>query len=335
MLRRGSQPAHIYRGAYKPAELYRGSVKIAGFTEQAKTAPCEWSGTYDDVVGVSAAGTGKTVRSSKNLISVYAQTAQSGYYKEYGTDFKPVAGVTYTVSCDVSGATEPFEISIGLGVKAKSYNFDVAQSGFTFTNGRVSFSATFTQAQLDLRPYFAFRVPRYGTADGNASAATVTNIMLETGDTASDYEMFVGPDTPQQLIEGEATLTGANGAGSDNSTVALPVLRQIPGTDIRDTAEYIGNGDWLITRNVYVGVADETAPFGAYLHASMPNVQGFYFSGPMAQDNWNGTGNLAVSSHFEWQNFLTDRPHFGAGDLSFRVYIFFPKEMFDGADTNN
>lgn len=60
------------------------------------------------------------------------------------------------------------------------------------------------------------------------------------------------PSAPVPLVGSQGTLTASDRAGARTSAVTLPVLRAIPGTEIRDTAEYIGGGTWKVTRNVGV-----------------------------------------------------------------------------------
>lgn len=60
------------------------------------------------------------------------------------------------------------------------------------------------------------------------------------------------PSAPVPLVAAEGTLTASGRTGTTPTTVTLPVLRAIPGTDIRDTAAYIGAGQWQVTRRVGV-----------------------------------------------------------------------------------
>lgn len=56
------------------------------------------------------------------------------------------------------------------------------------------------------------------------------------------------PDSPVPLTASECLLK-VSGNGK-TASVKLPALRQIPGTDVRDTAEYIGGTKWKVTRCV-------------------------------------------------------------------------------------
>lgn len=70
------------------------------------------------------------------------------------------------------------------------------------------------------------------------------------------------PSTPVPLVASEGSLTASGRTGTTPTTVTLPALRAIPGSDIRDTLAYIGNGQWQLTRRVGVTVVDgETVKF--------------------------------------------------------------------------
>lgn len=70
------------------------------------------------------------------------------------------------------------------------------------------------------------------------------------------------PSAPVPLVASEGSLTASGRTGTTPTTVTLPTLRAIPGSDIRDTLAYIGGGQWQITRRVGVTVVDgETIAF--------------------------------------------------------------------------
>lgn len=60
------------------------------------------------------------------------------------------------------------------------------------------------------------------------------------------------PSAPVPLVASEGALTASGRTGTTPTTVTLPTLRAIPGSDIRDTLAYIGNGQWQVTRRVSV-----------------------------------------------------------------------------------
>lgn len=70
------------------------------------------------------------------------------------------------------------------------------------------------------------------------------------------------PSAPVPLVGAEGSLTASGRAGTTPTTVTLPTLRAIPGSDIRDMLTYIGGGQWKVTRRVGVTVVDgETVKF--------------------------------------------------------------------------
>lgn len=83
------------------------------------------------------------------------------------------------------------------------------------------------------------------------------------------------PSAPVPLISSQGTLTSSDRAGARTSAVALPILRAIPGTEIRDTVEYVGGGQWQVTRNVGVlevdGIELKFVANAANTHWNMPN----------------------------------------------------------------
>lgn len=60
------------------------------------------------------------------------------------------------------------------------------------------------------------------------------------------------PSTPVPLVASEGSLTASGRTGTTPTTVTLSTLRAIPGSDIRDTLEYVGGGQWKLTRRVGV-----------------------------------------------------------------------------------
>lgn len=72
------------------------------------------------------------------------------------------------------------------------------------------------------------------------------------------------PSAPVPLVGSQGTLTSSDRTGARTSSAVLPILRAIPGKELRDTAEYIGGGEWKITRNVGVLEVDgKTVKFSA------------------------------------------------------------------------
>ena len=260
MLYKGAKPAALYRGAYKPGKLYKGTQLVAGYADVSKAAPASWDGTYDDVVGVAAQGRGKQqTYSGKNLLDDAAMRTYGNWRDDIpGTTGANMGFViinepgTYTLSW-----TQPEDRSF----PDFFYVYVVdADGGFDYfyltTNTVVNLSYTIT---VPAGGYAYVRLTGIGSEGGFRDAiAKIATIQLEAGSTATAYEPDVGgqpspsPDYPQPLVASEGTLTASGRTGTTPTTVTLPVLRAIPGTDIRDTLTYIGNGQWQVTRRVGV-----------------------------------------------------------------------------------
>lgn len=130
------------------------------------------------------------------------------------------------------------------------------QKQFVFVNGsvwRIGTSKVMTDEVLDAANFvfYGYSVQEWG---GEPRDARVSNIQIEAGTVATDYEPYTGgvpapnpsyPILPQ--FAGEVTLTDAAGGA-----VTIPALLAIPDTSICDTAEYLGGESWRITRRVGV-----------------------------------------------------------------------------------
>ncbi len=250
MLHRGTKPGALYKGAYKPGKLYKGTQLVAGYKEVSKAAPASWDGTYDDVVGVAATGKGKQqTYSGAQLLDISTCTINSD--KPYG--------LTITLDGDVvriQGTAAGVANVGGLNFFTLLWapNTDLSGKGYVIT-------PFLLQGSID-------RVYGLRTAEETAIACGLILTEGETVDmalrlmvsvdTPTAYEPYVGgqpspsPDYPQPLVAAEGSLTVSGRTGTTPTTVTLPVLRAIPGTDICDTLAYIGGGQWQVTRRVGV-----------------------------------------------------------------------------------
>lgn len=268
MLYKGTTPAALYRGAYRPGRLYKGTQLVAGYEDVSKAAPASWDGTYADVVGVAAQGRGKQqTYSGRNLLDDAAMRT----YSNWRDDLPGTTGVnmgfviatepgTYTLSW-----TQPEDGSFPDFFYVYVVDVVDADGGFDYfyltTNTVVNLSYTIT---VPAGGYAYVRMTGIGSERGFRDAiAKIATIQLERGGTPTAYEPYVGgqpspsPDYPQPLVAAEGALTASGWTGTTPTTVTLPVLRAIPGTDIRDTLVYIGGGQWQVTRSV--GVIDSYA----------------------------------------------------------------------------
>lgn len=268
MLHRGTKPGALYKGAYKPGKLYKGTQLVAGYADVSKAAPASWDGTYDDVVDVAAQGRGKQqTYSGKNLLMTNRDT-----YVHYGVTVARLADGRYHIS---GTPTDPMSLFLGDGI-----SIPLAAGTYTLSQTPVAESLNVLALLLPGWVEKTFLLAKATTFTGiyiNVPSAVVGQKLnfvygpqLEHGGIATAYEPYVGgqpspsPDYPQPLVAAEGALTASGRTGTTPTTVTLPVLRAIPGTDIRDTVTYIGGGQWQVTRRVGV--------IGSYAGESVGNT---------------------------------------------------------------
>lgn len=296
MLYRGTKPGALYKGAYKPGKLYKGTQLIAGYADVSKAAPASWDGTYDDVVGVAAQGRGKqqtysgknllmTNRETYTLSGVTAERLADGRYHISGT---PTVAASLFLAQDLSLVLAAGTYTLARPTEAETLNIQARllpgwKTG-TFALGE---ALTVNACYIDLPASVIGQALDFVYAP-----------QLETGTTPTVYEPYVGgqpspsPDYPQPLVAAEGRLMSGGWTGTTLTAVTLPVLRAIPGTDIRDTLAYIGGGQWQVTRNVGVTVVDgETVKF-------TENAGGWWqlpwHSSPGALHNTDGSNNVGL-----------------------------------------
>lgn len=129
----------------------------------------------------------------KNLINCDNITLDEvdEYYHTFDTGFEPIIGETYTLSMDVTTNVFPFAINIGCGQTAYHSDMTPKISGSYSENGRaiLTFVWQLTPTQLSKNyTKLYIRAPRYGTM--TTFKATVSNIQLELGSTATEYEPY-------------------------------------------------------------------------------------------------------------------------------------------------
>lgn len=274
MLKRGSKNAVFMRGDYKPAKLYKGTQLVAGWSPVTKTAPCAWDGTYNDFLDVTLKGAGKQdVPAPVNLFSMQA-VIQAGNC----TDITIASDRLSASALGNTGSVDPGNLWYANGwltfyaagaIPAGSYtlalDLEILEDGAT--------SERYIYARRDdfeIMQAFALPKTRSGhltfameiaqpltslTVTLNSSKLKVSNIMVVQPGTNTDTYIpysVSGPkwDAPVALQAGSGTLKSRSRDGAKQSEVVLPVLRAIPGTGIRDTAEYLGGGSWRVTHNV-------------------------------------------------------------------------------------
>lgn len=251
MLHRGAKPGALYKGVYKPGKLYKGTQLVAGYADVSKAAPASWDGTYDDVMGVTATGRGKQqTYSGAQLLDI--STCEFNNAKPYG--------LTITRDGDVvkiQGTAVPYQDG-GVNYLALLWapNNTLSGKGYLVTSFLL-------RGSID-KVYGLRNAEETSIACGliltEGEAVDVALRLMVSVDTPIVYEPYVGgqpspsPDYPQPLVAAEGALTASGRTGTTPTTVTLPVLRAIPGSDIRDEMAYIGGGQWKVNRRV--GVID-------------------------------------------------------------------------------
>ena len=276
MLRRGSNNAVFVRGDYKPAKLYKGTQLVAGWSPVTKAAPCAWDGTYNDFLDVALKGAGKQdVPAPVNLFSM-----QAVIHADNSTD---ISIASDRLSASAHGNTDsdsPGDANFSNGwltfyaagtIPAGSYTLalelEILEDGAT--NDRYIYAR---RDDFEIMQAFALPKTRSGhvalameidqpltslTVTLNSSKLKVSNIMIvQPGTNTDTYIPYSVPgpkwDASVTLQAGSGTLKSRSRDGAKQSAAALPELRAIPGTSIRDTAEHLGGGSWRVTRNVCV-----------------------------------------------------------------------------------
>lgn len=267
MLRRGDQAGVFYRGDGQPARLYRGRTLIAGWTEQSKQAPATWESTYNNAFAVAAQGRGRQkTYTGRNLfdskwLSDLDDWAQNG--DEYSGSQAQLVEAYGRKTSGFPIAFEPqaqYTLSFFSRIEKDGMN---ARVDVYYTDGsyfRLGDRLTTTRRRIKATTAVGKSVSKicYDYGDGAGVIVHFDHIMIAKGTSDVDFEPYVGgqpspnPDYPQALEASEGTLRSLNRSGQQSSTAALPTLRAIPGTDIRDTAESVSVGMWRITRRVGV-----------------------------------------------------------------------------------
>ena len=261
MLYRGTKPGVLYKGAYKPGRLYKGTQLVAGYVDVSKAAPASWDGTYDDVVGVAATGKGKQqTYSGAQLLDISTCTINS--VKPYNLTITRDGDVVRIQSTAVSGDVGGWYSFVLLW----SPNADLSGKGYVITPFLL---------QGSIEKVYGLRTAEETSIAcvlilTEGEAVDVALQLMVSVDTPTAYEPYVGgqpspsPDYPQPLVAAEGSLTASGRAGTTPTTVTLPTLRAIPGTEIRDELAYIGGSQWRVTRRVGV--------IGSYAGESVGNT---------------------------------------------------------------
>ena len=232
---------------------------MAGYADVSKAAPASWDGTYDDVVGVAAQGRGKQqTYSGAQLLDISTCTINSG--KPYG--------LTITRDGDVVKIQGTADLTSDWVSLALIYapNYDLSGKGYVVTPFVIQGSIINVYGLRNAEERSI--AVSMGLLEGEA--VDVALRLMVSVDTPIVYEPYVGgkpspnPNYTQPLVASEGALTASGRAGTTPTTVTLPTLRAIPGTEIRDELAYIGGSQWRVTRRVGV--------IGSYAGESVGNT---------------------------------------------------------------
>lgn len=104
------------------------------------------------------------------------------------------------------------------------------------------------------------------------------------------------PSAPVPLVAAEGSLTASGRMGATPTTVTLPTLRAIPGSDIRDTLMYIGGGQWQITRRV--GVVQFAGTENWTIGGLKADKSDWYYQSPSLADAVNTDVSDSACTHY-------------------------------------
>lgn len=104
------------------------------------------------------------------------------------------------------------------------------------------------------------------------------------------------PTAPVPLVAAEGSLTASGRTGTTPTTVTLPTLRAIPGTDIRDTLAFIGGGQWQITRRV--GVVQFAGTENWTIGGLKADKSDWYYQSPALADAVNTDVSDSACTHY-------------------------------------
>lgn len=304
MLHRGTKPAALYRGSYKPGALYKGAQLIAGYADVSKAAPATWEGTYDHVMGVTATGRGKqdgtpTPTAPVPLVAAEGSLTASGRnmlmtnretYQMNGITVERLADGRYHIS-----GTPTAESSLWL-----SYEISLPLSAGTYT-----LAQTPAADELDVRVLLLPGWKQEFFVLTEATTITGCYINVPPSAVGQELDFVYGP----QLERGGTAHPYRPYAVP--TTVTLPTLRAIPGTDIRDTLAYIGGGQWQITRRVGVVQLDgtETWTVGG-LRADKAD---WYYQSPNLPDAVDSSVSSSGCTHYQYALIANNQTRQGCG----------------------
>ena len=153
-------------------------------------------------------------RSGKNLINIpdFNVSYTNTYYINTATNFKLEAGKTYTLSFDynIKSATSTVAVAVGYGTTTYSKDIQAKKDYDTQTTGRQSVTFT-TPSAYTTDDYLFVRFARVSTP--STVNVDLSNIQLEEGTTATDYEAYgvsPSPTYPSEISSVGDLVTNTN-----------------------------------------------------------------------------------------------------------------------------
>jgi hypothetical protein len=122
------------------------------------------------------------------------------------------------------------------------------------------------------------------------------------------------PSAPVPLVASEGALTASGRTGTTPTTpttVTLPTLRAIPGSDIRDTLAYIGNGQWQVTRRV--GVVQFAGTENWTIGGLKADKSDWYYQSPALADAVNTVVSDIACTHYPQALIANNQTRQGCG----------------------
>lgn len=119
------------------------------------------------------------------------------------------------------------------------------------------------------------------------------------------------PSAPVPLVAAEGSLTASGRTGTTPTTVTLPTLRAIPGSDIRDTLTYIGDGRWKMTRRV--GVVQFAGTENWTIGGLKADKSDWYYQSPALADAVDSSVSSSGCTHYQYALIANNQTRQGCG----------------------
>lgn len=219
MIAVGDKRAIAVRGDYRPVEINVGGRKVAGWTEQAVegVTQAEFADTYNDRAQVTVQGARlEQVSTTGAQLWPYGDVT----FETYATYEVMLRAGTYKLAVTANSTDEEFDkclLAFHNGSdRVKSYSI-----------ARNTPNVITVEVDKDIMTVYFYASANYDASRGDT--ATFSGIMLNAGDTATNYEPYSGgyaspsPDWPQPIHGTEAVVTVSN-ADTEPVQTTLPVL---------------------------------------------------------------------------------------------------------------